>query len=183
MTVRLLGIDAGFAAMGVVVAEGERIIHSAVCHTERTAKKRGVRVADDDAERLQMLADFLRCAIQVWTPMGAVVELPGGAGKSSMAVKAMAMGHAAAVLTLHLLDFPAEWVTPQMVKKAATGSNNGAKGDVAKVVLSRFTWDQGALPRHKQDDEHIYDAAGALFAARQGTLVRALKALERGVTA
>ncbi|MFS8536089.1 MAG: hypothetical protein FWJ65_13120, partial [Limnochordales bacterium] len=96
----VMGIDAGFQAMGVVIAQGRTILHAATCRTEPQARKRGVRVADDDAERCQQLARFLLNVIREWRPQGAVVELPHGGAQGARANRSMGMatGVVAAVL-------------------------------------------------------------------------------------
>lgn len=173
-TPRVMAIDAGFAGMGVVVAEGRRIVHAATCRTERTAKKRGIRVADDDAERAQTLARFLLDIISEWGPAGVVVELPSGGAQGARANRAMGMSSGIVAAVLEAAGLPAEWVTPQAVKKAATGRKDGSKDAVAASVSRQFEWTT-ALPKVKADLEHIYDAAGALLAAQGGTLMRTLE--------
>lgn len=165
--------------MGLVIAEDDRIIHAATCRTERNAGKRGLRVADDDADRAQQLARFLLATIREWRPAGAVVELPSGGAQGARANRAMGMATGVVTAILEATGLAAEWVTPQGVKKASAGKKDASKGDVAGAVGGKFTW-ACDLPRSKAEQEHIFDAAGALLAARQGTLMRALKAVERG---
>jgi len=171
--VRVLGIDAGFAAMGLVVAQDGRVIHYDTCRTERTAKKRGIRVADDDAERSQELARFLHDAIDEWRPAGAIVELPTGGAQGARANRSMGMATGIVVTVLELSRLPAEWVTPDDVKRAATGRRNASKADVQAAVRRHFEW--ADWPRYKWQQEHMADAAGAIMAAEGGTLLRALE--------
>lgn len=195
---KLLGIDAGFQAMGTVIVElgdmgdGDtafrQILFAETCRTKRTAKKRGIRVADDDAERCQKLARFLLDIICTHNPAGAVVELPSGGAKGARSNRAMGMATGVVVAVLEIAKLPAEWVTPQMVKKAATGRNDGSKEAVQEAVQEAFDWGRGVggdkgrggdvrshWPRHKWAQEHVADAAAAVLAAEGGTLIRALE--------
>lgn len=175
---RLLGIDAGFAAVGVVVVDVtepsvRQVLFAETCRTKRTAKKRGIRVADDDAERCQEVARFLIDAIRTHQPAGAVVELPSGGAQGARANRSMGMATGIVTSVLEAAELPSEWVTPQMVKKAATGRNDGSKADVQKAVRRIFEWDNH-WPKYKWAQEHVADAAAAVLAAEGGTLIRTL---------
>src|SRR5690606_10564162 len=118
----VLGIDAGFQALGIVVVrlqprgDGvvgyERlVVHGEAVKTERTSKKRGIRVADDDAERCQRLAQALKRVIETWKPAGAIVELPHGGAQGARANRAMGMATGVVTSALSILAVPTEWVT------------------------------------------------------------------------
>lgn len=174
---RVLGIDAGFAAMGIVVVEGRRVLHYDTCRTQRTATKRGIRVADDDAERCATLATFLGDVIKEWQPAGAVVELPSGGAQGARANRSMGMATGVVVATLELLRVPTEWVTPHMVKMATAGRKDASKQAVQDAVRRRFEWT--SWPKHKWAQEHMADAAGAVLAAEGGTLMRMIERMAR----
>jgi len=170
----VLGIDAGFQAMGLVVVDVQtrEVVHALAVRTERTATKRGIRVADDDAERCKLLADSLAAVVRGWRPYGAVVELPNGGAQGARANRAMGMATGIVASVLYVLDMPTEWVTPSEVKKAATGRKDAAKEDVQRAVLRQFAWRDGVWPRHRWEQEHVADAAAAVLAAQGGTLLR-----------
>lgn len=175
---KVMGIDAGFQAMGVVVVDGRKIRFADTCLTQRATKKRGVRVADDDADRCRQLARFLLDVIKGWQPVGAVIELPSGGAQGARANRAMGMATGIVVAVLEATKVPAEWVTPQAVKKAATGKQSGSKSDVQVAVRSAFDWDSskwGPWPKTKNKAEHVADAAATILAAEGGTLLRALE--------
>lgn len=185
---KLLGIDAGFQAMGTVIVELDdvgnggpsfrQILHAESFRTKPSSKKRGIRVADDDAERCQELARFLIDTIRSHQPAGAVVELPSGGAQGARANRAMGMATGIVVAVLEVAELPVEWVTPGDVKKAATGRADGSKEAVQDAVRETFDWGQGDKnhwPRHKWAQEHVADAAAAVLAAEGGTLIRALE--------
>lgn len=197
---KLMGIDAGFQASGVVIVElgdvdanttgpaSRRILHAESFRTKPSPKKRGIRVADDDAERCQELARFLIDTIRIHQPAGAVVELPSGGAQGARANRAMGMATGVVVAVLEVAELPVEWVTPGDVKVAATGRRDGSKEAVQEAVREAFDWEEGGhgdkgrggesrshWPRHKWAQEHVADAAAAVMAAEGGTLIRALE--------
>lgn len=170
----VLGIDAGFAAMGVVVAQGRTILHAATCRTEKRAVKRGVRVADEDTERCQTLARFLLDVINTYIPAGVIVEMPSGGAQGARANRSMGMATGVVAAVLEATRVAMEVVTPGAVKKAAAGVRDASKAEVEKAVLKAFNWGDH-MPEIKAEREHVCDAAGALLAAEHGTLMRALR--------
>lgn len=173
---RLLAIDAGFAAMGIVVAEGPHVLYAETVRTERTAKRRRIRVADDDAERCMQLARRLLWVIRALGVAGAVVELPHGGAQGARAARAMGMATGAVAAVLESMSLPAEWMLPGEVKAAVAGRRDATKQDVAAAVKAKLDWSQVEVPQAQAEAEHIYDAAAALIAARDGPLARALDA-------
>lgn len=182
---RLLGIDAGFAKMGAVIVElsdvgdgdpaPRQILFAETCRTEPTPRKRGVRVADDDAERCQKLARFLLDIICTHNPAGAVVELPSGGAKGARSNRAMGMATGVVVAVLEMAELPVEWVTPGDVKKAATDRRDASKEAVQEAVREAFDWGDCWPTKPEWAQEHVADAAAAVLAAEGGTLIRALE--------
>src|SRR5690606_41930035 len=131
------GVGCGCRAMGrgVVDVQSREVVHGLAVRTERTATKRGIRVADDDAERCKLLAGSLAAVVRGWRPYGAVVELPNGGAQGARANRAMGMATGIVASVLYVLDMPTEWVTPSEVKKAATGRKDAAKEDVQREGL------------------------------------------------
>ncbi|WP_374712267.1 crossover junction endodeoxyribonuclease RuvC [Symbiobacterium terraclitae] len=169
----VMGIDAGLQGMGVVIARGRTIVYAGTSRTQKSGKK-GLRVADDDADRCQQHARFLLGVVQEWKPQGAVVELPSGGAQGARANRSMGLATGVVAAALEAAGLPAEWVTPGAVKKAATGRKDASKDEVEQAVRRAFNW-QAQPPRTKAEAEHVFDAAGALLAAENGTLLRALR--------
>lgn len=173
---RVMAVDAGLQGMGVVVAEGRTIIYAGTSRTQKSGK-RGLRVADDDADRCQQHARFLLGVIREWRPAGAVVELPGGGARGARANRSMGMATGVVAAILEATGLPVEWVPPADVKKAAGGRRDASKAEVEEAVRKAFTW-EAAPPKTKAEAEHVFDAAGALLAAEHGTLMRALRQMK-----
>ena len=142
-----------------------------VIRTERTAAKRGIRVADDDAERCALLARELRAVLARHQPRAIVAELPTGGSLSARAVRAMALSTGVVVAMVEFAGVPVEWTTPMAGRQAATGRKVATKNDVRAGVLHALPDLEPLLPR-TGIWEHVTDAAAAYLAARTGPLVR-----------
>lgn len=168
----IAGIDVGLVACGVVVidvaASPPSVVRYATLRTERQAGKRGLRVADDDARRATELAVWLRERLA--GVRGVVAELPTAGAQGARANRSMGLSTGIVVATIALAGLPAEWVTPGEGKKAATGRRDGSKEQVQAAVFERLRWP--TLGRYAWEREHVADAAAAVLAAWEGTLVR-----------
>lgn len=167
----ILAVDAGFVSCGWAVLNGGAIVAAGCIRTEKSSRKKTIRVADDDAERCQVLARELARIIRAHHVAGIVAELPSAGAKGARAIGCMARAAAILATVAELLQIPAEWCTPQEVKKI-TGRKDVSKEDVEAVVLKR--WPDAPLPTAKCEREHVADALGAYIAAENGTLVRLL---------
>lgn len=171
----VLGIDIGFAHTGLALIEGYRVVHSTVISTQKSDRKKELRVADDDAERCQLLTRSLVQYIQEYQPDGVIVELPTGGSQGARANRAMGMATGVIAAVVEILQVPTEWVTPTEVKMAACGRRDASKEDVQKAVLRHYEWQE--KPRKPSDFEHAADAAAAVWAAEHGLLLRTLRSL------
>lgn len=167
----VLALDAGFTALGWAVLKAGRIVALGCIRTAKTTRKGRVRVADDDAERTQVLARELAGIIRTHSVQGLVAELPSAGAKGARAIGCMARAGAIVATVAELLTVPAEWLTPGDIK-AVAGSKAASKADVEAAVLCR--WPDAPLPKVKAEREHVADALACYIAAENGTLVRML---------
>ena len=167
----VLAVDIGLAATGWVLMRSGAPVDCGVIRTEKTAKKHGVRVADDDAERCALLARELRAVLARHQPRAIVAELPTGGSLSARAVRAMALSTGVVVAVVESAGVPVEWTTPMAGRQAATGRKAATKNDVRAGVLLALPDLEPLLPR-TGIWEHVTDAAAAYLAARTGPLVR-----------
>lgn len=167
------GLDTGLVATGLVLVDCAAIppviLRHATLRTERQAGKRGLRVADDDARRASELAVWL--GDRLAGAIGVVAELPTAGAQGARANRSMGLSTGVVVATVALAGLPAEWTTPGDGKRAATGRRDGSKADVQAAVSERFVWAQ-PQGRYAWEREHVCDAAAAVLAAWEGTLVR-----------
>jgi Holliday junction resolvasome RuvABC endonuclease subunit len=174
---RIMGIDAGFANLGAVIVELTQplptVVYAVHVSTQKAAKKRGIRVADDDAERIGHILRRLDEVLVNWSPRGLVAELPPGGAKGANAMKGLAIGKTVVCALSHYRRLPAEWVTPMDVKRAAADEAGASKERVQAGVQRLLNWTPATRPAWS--NEHVADAAAAVLAARHGTLLRALE--------
>jgi Holliday junction resolvasome RuvABC endonuclease subunit len=180
----VVGLDAGFAACGLVAVDvGEnKVIDVCAIETKRTAKKRGIRVSDDDCERCASMVRTLNDFLTKHKPKFVVVEMPSGGAKGARAQHAMGMAKGMVTATLTMMDLPCLVVTPLDVKRVAVPAGGKTKSvekeAVATAARKALNWKDAE--RTMQNfrgglHEHIYDAAGAVLAAEHDNMMRFLK--------
>ena len=172
----ILAIDAGFESMGwaLVQPDGAKVIDAGIVRTKRSIKKKGVRVADDDAERCQILARGLSLLIRGNNVSGVICEMPSAGAQGARANRCMGMSTAIVASVVECTARPAEWVTPNAVKQVA-GNLTATKEQIKAAVLRRWPEIAAMLPDQKTLHEHICDAAAAFMAAENGQLIRVLR--------
>jgi len=173
-----LAIDAGFQALGYVIMsvgpdKDQPIFYDAFRTEKNEGRKKGLRVADDDAVRCEKIVLELDRCIQQYQPSGALVELPSGGAQGARANRAMGISTGLTVATMALRKIPCEWLTPSMVKKATAGTNNASKEEVQAGVEKLWGIDFSSMPVWKRS--HIADAFGAFLAGRSGVLYQVLR--------
>jgi Holliday junction resolvasome RuvABC endonuclease subunit len=173
VTNRIMGIDAGFNGMGVLVVEGRTVLFAGSSLTQAAAKKRKVRVADDDTARCQDHARYLQGVIAQYDPVGIICEMPSGGAQSSRAARTMGMATAIVAAVAELDSLPLEVTTPMEGKKAATRCRDATKQQVELGVRDAFDWGSW-MPKIAAEREHVCDAAAAILAAEGGVLIRTL---------
>lgn len=168
----ILALDGGFTATGWAVLRNGLVIAAGCIRTERSAKKKTLRVADDDAARCQHLARTLAGIIEEHSIAGIVAELPSGGAKGARANRCMGLATGTLAAVVEQSRLPAEWLTPGDVKKTVTGARAASKKAVEAEVLKR--WPDAPLPELRCEREHAVDAAASFLAAEHGTVVRLL---------
>lgn len=188
MTVRVLGLDPSFRAFGWSVVEllpdSERVVAMGVIRTEKSDKKRGIRVADDD----------YRCALELGIGLAPLVNrldvravcAEGKQGSKSVkgaACMAYAWGVLAGVMSSKFL--PLMQVSPQEVKKAVCGIKTASKSDVAACVVRHFEHRDGGqdaidrflleTSKSTRQREHAFDALATVVACLDSEVIRAIR--------
>lgn len=184
----ILGLDVGLVATGWILAAATAtepywaVTDHGCIRPQRTKKKRGIRAADDMAERCAALFHTLTELGLARTPqrrvVGIIAELPTMGSKSTIAARSMSAAVAVIACLRAAHRLPAEWTTPAEGRQAFTGRALSSKTAVQQEVLRR--WPMVAWPLHKTGKdagkpikklfEHQADAMAALYAARNGNL-------------
>ena len=185
MSVYVMAMDVAFAHIGVAVLSydnrGWKCVFSKCIATEKSDKKKDVRVSNDDARRCADAFEALNDIAELATlqPLvGVVAELPTAGSQNSRAARAMGMGTAVAACFVASLALPCDWTTPDDGKKALAGAKNASKQDMkssASKLFPESTEGFHIKARSKTgewDDnyEHVADALGAFMAARGGAV-------------
>lgn len=167
--VRIIGIDPGFANLGISLIEmdhNERLylLEGEVVSTKKATSKARIRACDDLARRGSEITDVLNRFMSVDGVIAVACEGLLGSGAIGGAHSRMLMGYgwglvqgAAAARSLPLLQ-----TGPKAVKKALCGNVSASKTDVASAACRRVTGLEGALEGlTKSKREHLADAAAA----------------------
>ncbi len=171
----VIGIDAGFTHTGVsvfkVINGNLKFYKCVTIKTEKGNKKTGVRVADDDAERITKLilelAEFLSECVQEGNQSYTVIELPSAGAQGARALRAMAIITGALVSFLTLMKMPSEYVTANDVKIALTGKKTASKNEIMDRVKEKMSSHTHLFPKTKDEFEHIADSIGAVLHVRK----------------
>lgn len=185
----VVGVDPGFANMGIVVLTqseaGVYATDSALVRTEKETKKRlqAVRVANDDMRRVQEMQRGLCTMIEKYNPCAVCVETyspfraAGGNAWKCALVYGMVLGIVGMYPDLVLLPF-----LPLDLKRNFTLRKSASKDEVGEALFQRV----GGLRAMVEDypktvREHITDAAGhALLGFHEVARMRSLLGVSNG---
>lgn len=186
-TVRVLAVDPAFVNTGYIIVDiiGQptqftvKLIANGVVSTEKSDKKRGIRASDDTVRRcLEWLSAF-DALWQEFKPQMSAYELPSAGGKSSSAVKSMAIATALCSSLSYHSNSPSEFFTPNEVKSALAKNITASKTDMEKEAIKMFPCLQEkyssarAATGFTGEFEHVADAVGVLKAClQQGSLIK-----------
>lgn len=171
----VIGIDAGFTHTGISifkVVNGQlRFYKCKTIKTEKSEKKKQVRVADDDAERIVKLVlemgEFVSECVQEGNKAYTVIELPSAGAQGARALRAMALVTGALVAFLTVMDMPSEYVTANDVKIALTGKKTASKDEIMNRVRQKMNNYNHLFPKTKDEFEHVADSVGAVLHVRK----------------
>lgn len=172
----LFGIDAGFVATGVSVFDvtggGCKFIEAFCIRTEKSVKKKAIRVADDDCERVRIIVSTLDEMLSQWIETNQVfmaVEIPTGGAQGARANRTMGIITGAMVALSVLRWVPVEWVTPTEVKIAVTGKKSACKDEIMDKIRKVLSAYSTKLPKSKAEFEHIADSVGVILHIRKNS--------------
>ena len=136
----ILALDPSYSNYGCSVIDPTgKIINIGTMHTDKT-KKKLLRIADDDVQRIMILTTGLSNVIHKYKIKGVLAELPPSSSQNAKAAKGLAMCIALTVALLTELKIPVEWATPTEVKEAMTGKKNASKEEMMEAACKRYGW-------------------------------------------
>ena len=150
MRQRIMAVDLGFAACGVVVLDGDlELLENRLVATKRETKRLMLHQSSDDARRIDVLVDELRGVVRRHAPDVIAYELPSG---SRGATQARALGYAHGMIRAVGHGLTMIEITVLDSRRAVVGARAGrVPEEVAHaVVIER--WPQLALASvHERD--------------------------------
>lgn len=174
---RVLGIDPGFANIGIVGLEFEtgiddaRVIYAELVRTKKSKHKLDIRKNSDDQRRHTECFDAYTKALKEVNPI--VVSMEGISYVRNSATMCGIGGswYGLYYLLMHLGIYCVDY-SPQELKKIATGKKNASKKEMIWAVRTRWPaqidWDLKVgrfLKWPESKHEHVADAAIAAWAA------------------
>lgn len=185
-----IGIDPGLASVGVSVVRitraGLQPVAAMVIRTQKAARKRRVRAADDNFERIITIAGTLREVVDAYKPVAVCAESMSWPRNAANAAK-MALCWGAMAALIEARGLPVVQISPQELKLALTGKRNATKEEVEAALCERF----GAaalnkagikdIPRFQQ--EHAIDALAAVVASEGAEVIRMARQMVHGTEA
>lgn len=193
----ILAGDIGYNNYGCSIIDDQGQVVDVGTIVTRKTKKKLLRVADDDVQRITHITAKLSALVKRYNILGVVAELPPSNSQSALAARALATAVAITVALFTELKIPVEWATPEEVKKALTGKANASKEDMMLAACKKYNWkitekniyntktnkikrvDKTyyplGRPMGKNKFEHIADSLGAYEALKNTTTVRIIR--------
>lgn len=176
----VLGLDLGLASFGCAVVDltndSERLVEVSTMTTEKSAKKRGTLVADDDIRRIREICRWLSDKVVMYSPVAICAELPSGS-KGARAAQALGAGKAIVAALSFNSSLPLAACSPVQLKKSVTGSGSASKEDISNALVKRFG--QIKWPKNKTHMEHAADALGAVVACLESDVIKMARKMSR----
>ena len=184
-SVNILGIDPGFASVGIVIVGmpsvgAPSLLYGDVWHTSKSSKKQNVLAANDNVRRTRLLArQFLSIIDQYQVKLIAAEYMSFPRNASNAAKMALCWGAISTVCEV-LDPMPLLQASPQNVKKSLCDSADASKEDVWKAACVHYPNLEAMLDAQaKGDREHLGDAAAVTVTVRDSDEMRLLRSMLR----
>jgi len=172
--IRVLGIDPGFASIGLAVVRltdiGEQPELLKVFSTEKSAKKLNVMASADNVRRARELSDVITSLIERYNIKLICAESMSFPRSSSIAAK-MAMCWGAMSAISQIKNIPILQATPMQIKKKICGVKSASKADIEESIRIKYGDIIETLIENehicKTEREHPIDALAAIVACSE----------------
>lgn len=173
MSAIVLGIDPGFAHIGLMVIEhlrlGARAISADVILTKPEGKKRNLRQESDDTRRLELIRTEFTTFLEKVNPAVVAIERVPRIAKNPKTTRQCALGWACVWTIVRAKGIPALVYEPEDIKYEVCKDKQASKSDMVRALKNRFpTFDEWPDTKNV---EHIADAGGAALVARLDPVV------------
>jgi Holliday junction resolvasome RuvABC endonuclease subunit len=172
----LVGLDIGFAHLGIVKAElmpqSIKILDAKVILTEKSDKKREVKAADDNIRRTAELASELYSWLD--EEVVAICAESQSWPRNSSACSKLGMSWGVVTTLSVLEDIPIIQSSPQEIKLAVAGTKSASKLQVIEQRFPKMKW-----PTRSAHKEHVADATAAIISCLNHPVIIATKKLLR----
>jgi len=175
MPVRVVGIDPGFAAIGLAAVDllhpaGATIRAVELLQTKPSHKKERLASSDDESRRLTEIEDVIIAFLDVHLPDVVAIEDPPW-GKNAKAVRVCALMWGAAHALCRVRGLTVVNLTSQSIKKTVAGKRTASKEEVLDAIKAKYPFDGWPTTNAV---EHVADAVGAALTSRTHPVVYAL---------
>lgn len=180
----ILGTDPGFASFGfgiVQLLSSSEVVRAVdVIRTQKSAKKKGVKAADDNFHRGQAISAVLHEVVKKWQPMAISAEAASWPRNASASAK-LAMSWGILIDLCHVYQLPMVQASPQEIKKTLCDNKSATKEDVRRALEGRypdqFEGFKARYPARKPPQpngqwEHGFDAVGAVVTCLGSDVIR-----------
>jgi Holliday junction resolvasome RuvABC endonuclease subunit len=162
----ILGVDPGFANVGVVVAQlreddGLRLLHAETVVTERDRDQKDR--AEDDRRRVLEIVEGVMGVVRKYGATLAVLEAPS-LPRDGRTKYVLGLAYGAMWGALQADGVEVQELRPQTIKARLTGCRGASKDHVEKVVRAEVAACHclDAVVKHRRN--HAADAAGTVLA-------------------
>ncbi|MFA7329841.1 MAG: DEAD/DEAH box helicase [Candidatus Delongbacteria bacterium] len=177
----VVGMDPSFTHFALVAVDVDLwwpVAMTTLC-TAPSDKKLGIRKADDDGRRLEILALGIRDFLAQYPPALLCCETPSSGAQSAAALKGLAYAKALLVTAKVYHAAPTIWLLPGDIKERVGGGLIATKARVAQGVQACRArdgrpWTEAGWDPTKDRSEHQFDAAAAILASVNEDLFQAV---------
>ena len=176
MSVFVLGVDPGFANIGVMAVEllqvGARAIFAEPILTKPGGKKRNLRQESDDTRRLDLIRTEFSVILDKTQPQVAAFERVPRIARNPTATRQCALGWACMWTVCRERGLPVLVYEPEDIKYEVCKDRGASKDDMVKALRARFPGFKGWPDTKKV--EHVADAGGAALLSRHDPIIEIL---------
>jgi Holliday junction resolvasome RuvABC endonuclease subunit len=178
----LLGVDPGFASIGLAVYElgnPDHVVAMGLITTEKSPKKQEVLASNDNLVRaMEIHREIVRVLKETEDRGGKVVAICAEAmsfPRNASAASKVSLTWGVLASLSEARSIPIIQASPQAVKLKVCGSKTATKEEVEEALVKQYPYlpDLVALPKTKR--EHVYDALAVVLTCLNHPTIQAVR--------